>query len=66
MNYNKIDLNTFEYDKRYSNIKENEWDFIKDDKKYEEYTKKRDKIKKPNINRVQSDPEKTGQIGTMI
>lgn len=66
MKYNKKDLDNFDYNKRYKIASEHIWDFISNDEKSKKYKENREKIFNPIINNVQSDEEKTGQIGTMF
>lgn len=74
MNYIKYEIENYEYRKDIndgeivdSNIpSEHSWDFMKDDDKANEYFTNREKICYPNIGNVQSNPEMTGQFGTMI
>ena len=66
MNYIKYDLDNFDYNKRYKLPSEHIWDFMRDDKKKDLYFEDREELGKPIIGIVQSDPEITGQIGTML
>lgn len=66
VNYVKRELDTFEYDKRYSTLIEHRWCFMKDDEKFNDYYTDREEYFKPRFTRTQSDPEITGQKGTMI
>lgn len=65
-NYIKKELDTFEYDKRYSTLIEHRWCNLKKDENLEKFYKEKEKAIAPRISIIQSDIEKTGQIGTMI
>jgi len=65
-NYIKRELDTFEYDKRYYLPNEHRWCFMADDEEHKKYWEKKEESLKPIRSRVQSNPEKTGQIGSMI
>ena len=65
-NYIKKELETFEYDKRYPTLIEHRWCKMRDDKKYDKFIKDKADNAMPKISRVQSDPETTGQLGTML
>lgn len=64
--YIKRELENFDYDKRYSTLIEHRWCHLKSDKKLKEFFDKKDENSRPKISRVQSNPETTGQYGTMI
>ena len=67
MGYIKYEIDNFEYNKTYNLKSEHKWDSLKEDGKEEEYFEARyADCAFPVIGRVQSDPEKTGPIGTMI
>jgi len=59
-NYIKRELDTFEYDKRYSTLIEHRWCYLKNDKKYEDFLEKKEEPTKPKIS-MPVYPEKTGQ-----
>lgn len=61
------DLENFEYASKYI-PDEHKWDRLGDGDKTKEYYEARERIAKSRFkrNRVQSDPETTGQHGTMI
>ena len=61
------DLENFEYAKKYI-PDEHKWDRLKSGEKTQEYYDARERINFSRVkrNRVQSDPETTGQHGTMI
>lgn len=65
-NYIKRELDTFEYDKRYSTLIEHRWCYLKDDEKLKKFEEEKAKTVAPKISIIQSNPEKTGQIGAMI
>ena len=60
----KIDLDNFEYNSKYELPDEHRWDFIEDSEK--EYFIEREKSVKPKRGVVASNPEVTGQVGSMI
>ena len=62
----KIDLDNFEYNSKYTLHKEHCWDSLKDSKKEKEYFEEREKLSKPKRGIVASNPEVTGQVGSMI
>ena len=62
----KIDLDNFEYNSKYTLPNEHRWDALKDSKKQKEYFDEREKLGKPKRGIVASDPEVTGQVGSMI
>lgn len=64
--YIKRELENFDYDKRYNTLIEHRWCYLKDPEKLKEFFDKKDENSKPKISRVQSNPETTGQHGTMI
>ena len=66
MSYKK-DLENFEYDSREIR-QEHKWDFLKDPENVKTFDEEKEKIYMSRVkrNRVQSDPETTGQHGTMI
>lgn len=66
MGYIKCDIERFDYNKKYTLPEEHKWDELKDSDEEKKYFEEREKAGKPSIGRVQSDPETTGQIGTMI
>lgn len=61
------DLENFEYDSRFS-ITEHRWDFLRTVEKTKEFYDEKDKQARTRykLGRVQSNPETTGQHGTMI
>lgn len=63
----KVDIENFEYDSRYSPT-EHRWCFLYDKENVKKFNEKREKqdAERFKRNRVQSDPETTGQHGTMI
>ena len=63
----KKDLENFEYDSRYV-IAEHRWDHLEDEETTKEFYEKKDEqaMSRYKRGRVQSDPETTGQHGTMI
>lgn len=62
----KIDLDNFEYNSKYELPNEHRWDFMEDSEKEKEYFVEREKIGKPKRGIVASNPEVTGQVGSMI
>ena len=62
----KIDLDNFEYNSKYKLPNEHRWDSLKDLKKEDEYFEEREKEGKPKRGIVSSNPEVTGQVGSMI
>lgn len=66
MSYKK-DLENFEYDSREIR-QEHKWDFLNDPENIKKFEEEKEKIYMSRVkrNRVQSDPETTGQHGTMI
>lgn len=62
----KIDLDNFEYNSKYELPNEHRWDFIDDSEKEKEYFDKRAESVKPKRSVVASNPEVTGQVGSMI
>lgn len=64
--YIRKDLDNFDYNKTYNLKSEHIWDFMKDGEKAKKYYDEQHKICYPNISEVQSNPEITGQKGTMI
>ncbi len=62
----KIDLDNFEYNSKYELPDEHRWDFMEDSEKEKEYFIEREKLGKPKRGVVSSNPEVTGQIGSMI
>ena len=62
----KIDLDNFEYNSKYKLPDEHRWDFMEDSEKEKEYFVEREKIGKPKRGIVASNPEVTGQVGSMI
>jgi hypothetical protein len=62
----KIDLDNFEYNSKYTLPNEHRWDDLKDSEKQKEYFNEREKLGKPKRGIVASNPEVTGQIGSMI
>ena len=62
----KIDLDNFEYNSKYKLPDEHRWDFMKDSEKEKEYFDKRAEAGKPKRGVVASNPEVTGQVGSMI
>ncbi len=63
----KKDLENFEYDSRELR-QEHKWDFLADGENTEKFYEEKEKIYMSRVkrNRVQSDPETTGQYGTML
>lgn len=64
--YIKSEIDNFEYNKSYQIKSEHSWDFMKDDDKAQKYYDEQHKICFPIIGETQSNPETTGQIGTML
>jgi hypothetical protein len=62
----KIDLDNFEYNSKYELPDERRWDFMDDPEKEKEYFIEREKSGKPKRGVVVSNPEVTGQVGSMI
>ena len=62
----KIDLDNFEYNSKYELPDEHRWDFMDDPEKEKEYFVKREEAGKPKRGIVASNPEVTGQVGSMI
>jgi hypothetical protein len=62
----KIDLDNFEYNSKYTLPNEHRWDSLKDSKKEKEYFDERENVSKPKRGIVASNPEVTGQVGSMI
>lgn len=62
----KIDLDNFEYNSKYKLPNEHRWDFMKDSEKESEYFDKKAELGKPKRSVVASNPEVTGQVGSMI
>lgn len=62
----KIDLDNFEYNSKYELPDEHRWDFMDDPEKEKEYFVKREEAGKPKRGVVASNPEVTGQVGSMI
>ena len=62
----KIDLDNFEYNSKYELPDEHRWDFIEDSEKEKEYFIEREKSVKLKRGVVASNPEVTGQVGSMI
>ena len=62
----KIDLDNFEYNSKYSLPNEHRWDFMEDSKEEKTYFDEREELGKPKRGIVASDPEVTGQVGSMI
>ena len=62
----KIDLNNFEYYSKYKLPNEHRWDSLKNSKKEKEYFEKREEAGKPKKGIIVSNPEVTGQVGSMI
>ena len=62
----KIDLDNFEYNSKYKLPDEHRWDFMEDSEKEKEYFVEREKIGKSKRGIVASNPEVTGQVGSMI
>ena len=62
----KIDLDNFEYNSKYELPNEHRWDFIEDSEKEKEYFIEREKSVKLKRGVVASNPEVTGQVGSMI
>ena len=62
----KIDLDNFEYNSKYELPDEHRWDFMDDPEKEKEYFVKREEVGKPKRGVVASNPEVTGQVGSMI
>lgn len=62
----KIDLDNFEYYSKYKLPNEHRWDSLKNSKKEKEYFEKREEAGKPKKGIIVSNPEVTGQVGSMI
>ena len=62
----KIDLDNFENNSKYELPDEHRWDFIEDSEKEKEYFIEREKSVKLKRGVVASNPEVTGQVGSMI
>ena len=62
----KIDLDNFEYNSKYELPNEHRWDFMKDSEKEKDYFVEIEKSGKPKRGIVSSNPEVTGQVGSMI
>ena len=62
----KIDLDNFEYNSKYELPDEHRWDFMEDSEKEKEYFIEREKSVKLKRGVVASNPEVTGQVGSMI
>ena len=62
----KIDLDNFEYNSKYELPDEHRWDFMEESEKEKEYFIEREKSGKPKRGVVASNPEVTGQVGSMI
>jgi hypothetical protein len=62
----KIDLNNFEYNSKYKLPDEHRWDFMKDSEKEKKYFDDKKESSKPKRGVVASNPEVTGQVGSMI
>jgi hypothetical protein len=62
----KIDLDNFEYNSKYTLPNEHRCDNLKDSEKQKEYFNEREKLGKPKRGIVASNPEVTGQVGSMI
>lgn len=66
MTYINLDLDHFDYNSKYNLPDEHKWDSLKDAEKEKEFYKKKAERTMPIKMRTQSDPEITGQKGTMI
>ena len=62
----KIDLDNFEYYSKYKLPNEHRWDSLKDIEKEKKYFDDREELCKPKRGIVSSNPEVTGQVGSMI
>jgi hypothetical protein len=62
----KIDLDNFEYNSKYKVPNEHRWDSLKNTEKEKKYFDDREKSCKPKRGIVASNPEVTGQVGSMI
>jgi hypothetical protein len=62
----KIDLDNFEYNSKYKLPNEHKWDHLKDSKEEDKYFDEREEVCKPKRGVVSSNPEVTGQVGSMI
>lgn len=62
----KIDLDNFEYNSKYKVPNEHRWDSLKNTEKEKKYFDDREKACKPKRGIVASNPEVTGQVGSMI
>lgn len=66
MIYSKLDIERFDYNSKYNLPDEHKWDFLKDEEKATEFTIKKADKRMPIKMRTQSNPEITGQKGTML
>ena len=62
----KIDLDNFEYNSKYKLPNEHRWDSLKDIEEEKKYFDDRKEACKSKRGIVASNPEVTGQVGTMI
>ena len=62
----KIDLDNFEYNSKYKLPNEHCWDSLKDIEEEKKYFDDREEACKPKRGIVASNPEVTGQVGSMI
>lgn len=62
----KIDLDNFEFNSKYKLPSEHRWDSLKNLKNEKKYFNEREEIGKPKRGVVASNPEVTGQVGSMI
>lgn len=62
----KIDLDNFEYNSKYKLPNEHCWDSLKDIEKEKRYFDDKEEACKPKRGIVSSNPEITGQVGSMI
>lgn len=62
----KIDLDNFEFNSKYKLPSEHRWDSLKEPKDEKKYFDKRAEAGKPKRGVVASNPEVTGQVGSMI
>ena len=62
----KIDLDNFEYNSKYKLPNEHCWNSLKDIEEEKKYFDDREEACKPKRGIVASNPEVTGQVGSMI
>jgi hypothetical protein len=62
----KIDLDNFEFNSKYKLPNEHRWDSLKKLENEKKYFDEREEIGKPKRGVIASNPEVTGQVGSMI